>query len=75
MGIDKKILFLKKTTPEEVKCNWKTVLPNIFLDGNIFIESNSKGEVDWNKNSVYSEKELKGRKIKVFETVGSYKDF
>jgi len=62
-------VYLKKTTVDEVKNNWGFEPPNVFTYGNIYVKSNANGGVNWDKNPIYTEEELKGRKIKILENL------
>ncbi len=46
---------------------WDTQVPvKWLLEGYVYIQCNAKGEVNYEKNSVYLKSELKDRKHKIF---------
>ncbi len=59
-------LYVKRISPIELKANWGIPLPQSFTDSyaagkGLFIRSNAKGTVNWEKNPVYIGDELKGK--------------
>lgn len=51
-------LYVKETTRKEVAEKWGFSLPR-FHKNPLFIRCNKEGEVNWEKNSLYSEQEIK----------------
>lgn len=53
----KRKLNVIQTTVEEIRSKWDCPLPTVWKNP-LFIRSNSKGEVNWEKAPIYQEKEL-----------------
>ena len=59
--MNKKTFYLKQTSNIELKQKWGFNPRLPVKNGNIFIRCNVKGEVNWDKSSVYNANELVGR--------------